>query len=315
MSRHTVLNVSFSPADVKRLPENAYIVSDAVTDRVFKWLPSLSFDDIAGAGVTGMDIAAGVLVNLPGLYISDGYSGKLSGCLPAGSVTAENEYIDVDTVRAAMVGISGYAGNNNTCLYRALCGGICSKCFSLKTPWKPSIKAWTRNDVILSSFRLQPGAVIFDPENIPYCRFSSHGDLINGLHAYNYLTIAADNPGTLFALWTKNMHFYREGLQLFGSKKPNNLTVGFSPLNMDVIPSKSALLAAKREGLDFIFSVFNDRRRQAEAVQAGAHFCKCGSGSCRWLCQFCYNPARRAGYDAGSAVLIAEILDGEKHKE
>lgn len=323
MSRHTVLNVSFSPENVKQLHENAiaglpagaHVISDAVTDRVFSWLPSVTYDDICRAGVTGMGPAEGVMRNYPGLYISDGYSGKLSGKVPAGSVTAAGEKINFDTVLAAMVGISGYAGNNYTCLYRALCGGICAKCFSLLTPWKPSIKAWTRNDVILSSIEITHNDVLLDPVLIPFLRYSSHGDLINGLHAKNYLQIAADNEDTNFTLWTKNAHFYREGLRMYGKPKPDNLTVIYSPLNMNCVPSYTSLQRMKEAGYDAVFSVFQDREKQAKAVAAGAHFCACGDGSCRHLCQFCYNPALRASYDAGAAILIAEILDGEKHRE
>ena len=251
-SRHTVLNVSFTAEDVKKLHENAIsgipegvtIVSEAVTRRVLEWLPSVSFDDIAAAGVSGMGAADGVIRNYPGLFIGDGYSGKLSGKIPAGSVTAAGEYIAAETVRAAMVGISGFAGNNYTCLYRALCGGICAKCFSLLTPWKPSIKAWTRNDVILSTLKLTRGDVVLDPELIPFLRYSSHGDLINGLHAYNYLTISAGNPDTNFTLWTKNAHYYREGLEMFGAPKPENLTVIYSPLRLNVTPSETAPIFA-----------------------------------------------------------------------
>ena len=322
-SRHTVLNVSFTPENVKQLHENAiaglptgaHIISDAVTNRVFGWLPSVTFEEVAAAGVSGMGSAEGVIYNYPGLFIGDGYSGKLSGKIPAGSITAEGEEIDHDIVRAAMVGISGFAGNNHSCLLRALHGGICSKCFSLLTPWKPSIKAWTRNDVILSTLRLTHNDVLLDPDLIPYLRYSSHGDLINGLHACNYLQIASDNPDTHFTLWTKNAGYYREGLTLFGKPRPSNLQVIYSPLNMNVVPSKTALQAAKKAGFDAVFSVFQDRRKQAAAVQAGAYFCKCGDGSCRHLCQFCYNPARRAAYSSDAAVLIAEILDGEKHND
>ena len=322
MSRHTNLNISFNAADVQRMHETAaaalsggkIVINDAVTARV-NWVNALTFDEIRAAGVSGMGIKDGVLVNRPGLFISDGYSGKLSGKIPAGSLTAAGEYIPDEITRAAMVGISGFAGNNRTCLYRALCGGICAQCFSLKTPWKPSIKAWSRNDVILSSGRLQHGDVILDPELIPYLRYSSHGDLINADHAYNYLIMASDNPETNFALWTKNAHFMRAGLEMFGSPKPDNLTLIYSPLNMNVVPAPAALEAMKKAGYDAVFSVFGDRSKQSAAVSAGAHFCKCGAGSCRHLCQFCYDPARRGAFDPARAVLIAEILDGDNHRE
>ena len=321
-SRHTNLNVSFTASDVKRMQETASaaliggktVISDAVTARM-NWVHNLTFEEIASAGVSGMGVNDGVIVNRAGLFIGDGYSGKLSGKIPAGSTDADGVYYPAETVRAPMVGISGFAGNNYTCLLRALFGGICAECFSLKTPWKPSIKAWTRNDVILSSGCLTSGDVIFDPEKIPFARFSSHGDLINGFHAYNALRISADNPGTRFALWTKNAHFMRDGFRMFGAPKPENLTLIYSPLRLNVTPSVTALQAAKAAGYDAIFSVFDRQEKQETAVNSGAHFCQCGNGSCRHLCRFCYDPARRVNRPDDRAVLIAEILDGDKHNE
>lgn len=320
-SRRTVLSLSFSAADVKTVQDNAaaaldpetVVIDPKVTDRVRR-IHAASFEEIAAAGVSGMGAKDGVINNRVGLYISDGYSGKLSGKIPAGSVTAAGEIINEDTARAAMVGISGFAGNNYSCLYRALCGGICGKCFSLTTPWWNSIKAWTRNDVILSSGRLQHGDVILDPALIPYLRYSSHGDLINADHAYNYLLMADDNPDTHFALWTKNAGYMRAGLAAYGHK-PENLTLIYSALNLNVTPSAAGLAAAKAAGYDAVFSVFDRRDRQTAAVNSGAHFCKCGPASCRHLCQYCYDPARRAAADPARAVLISEILDGDRHQE
>lgn len=321
-TRHTVLNVSFTASDVKKMHENAIaaldggktVISEAVTNRMH-WIAGTTFEQIANAGKSGMGEAEGVIANRAGLFIGDGYSGKLSGKLHAGNVTASGEVIEAEEKRAPMVGISGHAGNNYTCLYRALTGGICGKCFSLLTPWKPSILAWSRNDVILSSGRLQHGDVILDSSLIPFVRFSSHGDLINADHAYNYLITAEDNPTVKFALWTKNAGIMRDGFRLFGKPKPENLTLIYSPLNMNVVPSVTALAAMKNAGYDAVFSVFGKREAQRKAVTAGAHFCKCGDGSCRHLCQFCYDPSRRASFDPDHAVLIAEILDGEKHSE
>lgn len=322
-SRHTELILSFTASDVKRmqqtaaaaLPEGVTVISKAVTERMH-WVHNMPFEEIAAAGVSGMGEKEGIITNRAGLFFGDGYSGKLSGKLHAGDVTADGEIITAEEEkRAPMVGLSGFAGNNFTCLFRALCGGICSKCFSLLTPWRPSIRAWTRNDVILSSGRLQHGDVILDPALIPFGRFSSHGDLINADHAYNYLTIASDNPDTEFALWTKNAGIMREGFQLFGLPKPENLTLIYSPLRMNVTPSASSLEAMKAAGYDAVFSVFDNLAGQAAAVNAGAHFCKCGDGSCRHLCQFCYHAPRRAAFDPARAVLIAEILDGSDHKE
>ena len=326
MSRNTKLNVVFTSEDVRRLQERAaaafntdtVVIDDNVTARIMRILNEEP-DVIAAAGVSGMAARDGVLVNRPGLYISDGYSGKLSGHIEDGARFADGTVATEEMFLEPMIGISGYAGVNYTCLFRALCGvGICSKCFSLTTPYYNSIKAWTRNDVIMSSVKLTAGDVVLDPDKIPYVRFSSHGDLLNGLHAYNFLTIAASNPDVNFALWTKNADYMRAGMELFGAPRPNNLTLIYSALRMDVTPSAAALKALKAAGFDALFSVYNRLSTQTKAVSGGAWHCMCGNGSCRHRCQFCYNPAARAarGFaDPSRAVLIAEILDGGRHRE
>lgn len=276
---------------------NNTVISQAVTNRIHL-LQSMSLDDIMTAGKSGLGKNKGILVNAYNLFFSDGYTGKMLG----------------------KVGLSGFAGNNPECIKRALLGyGICRHCFSFLTPWINSIKAWTKNDLILSSGIMEKGSVIIDPEKIPSMRYSNHGDLINKYHLYNYFRIAADNPYTQFALWTKNVQIYHDGLDLFGYK-PNNVIVGFSPINMNVIPSNDALIAAKKQGFDFIFGVNDTYANQEKSLINGGYKCKCGENSCRIHCQFCYNAKKRAelGYNMATdnkAVFISEILDGERHKE
>ena len=303
MSKLSNLNVSFDAAGVKSMQDNAaavmadkYVISDAVTRRLAWAASEVTFDDLVNAGKSGLREKHGVIRNAAGLFISGGMSGKMLG----------------------MPGISGYAGMNPGCIRRASLGyGICWQCFALKTPWKPSIKAWMRNDAILSTVRLNHGDLLLDPDLIPYMRYSSHGDVINALHMCNYLTAAADNAGTKFALWTKNADIVRAGFRMYGGPKPSNLTLIYSPLLMDCKPSKKALEAAKAAGFDAVFSVSKRRAGQDAAVNGGAHFCQCGPASCRGKCLFCYDNDRRtaSGFDGSAAVLISEILDGERHKE
>lgn len=276
---------------------NDVVIRQSVTDRIHK-LHTMSINDIMAAGKSGLGPNKGILKNVYNLFFSDGYTGKMLG----------------------KVGLSGFAGNNPECIKRALLGfGICRHCFSFLTPWMPSIKAWTKNDLILSSVMMPANSVIIDPDLIPSMRFSSHGDLINDIHLYNYFRIAADNPNTEFALWTKNVSIYQAGLKLFGYK-PENIIVGFSPIHMNVIPTEKSLIAAKNNGFDFIFGVNDTWANQEKSLVNGGHKCKCGENSCGLTCQFCYSAARRQelGYNmaaSNKAVFISEILDGERHKE
>lgn len=274
---------------------NNTVISAAVTNRI-RLLQSFGIDDIMTAGKSGLGKNKGILVNAYNLFFSDGYTGKMLG----------------------KIGLSGFAGNNPECIKRALLGyGICRHCFSFLTPWINSIKAWTKNDLLLSSGMMEKNSVIIDPEKIPSMRFSSHGDLINKYHLYNYFRIAADNPNTQFALWTKNVAIYHDGLDLFGYK-PANIIVGYSPIQMNVIPSEKSLIMAKKSGFDFIFGVNDTWANQGKSLVNGGYKCRCGENSCRLHCQFCYNAKKRAelGYSmTEKAVFVSEILDGERHKE
>lgn len=274
---------------------NNTVISAAVTNRI-RLLQSFGIDDIMTAGKSGLGKNKGILVNAYNLFFSDGYTGKMLG----------------------KIGLSGFAGNNPECIKRALLGyGICRHCFSFLTPWVNSIKAWTKNDLLLSSGMMEKNSVIIDPEKIPSMRFSSHGDLINKYHLYNYFRIAADNPNTQFALWTKNVAIYHDGLDLFGYK-PANIIVGYSPIQMNVIPSEKSLIMAKKSGFDFIFGVNDTWANQGKSLVNGGYKCRCGENSCRLHCQFCYNAKKRAelGYSmTEKAVFVSEILDGERHKE
>lgn len=273
------------------------VIRKSVTDRIHQ-LHNLSLADIMAAGKSGLGPNKGILKNTYNLFFSDGYTGKMLG----------------------KVGLSGFAGNNPECIKRALLGyGICRHCFSFLTPWMNSIKAWTKNDLILSSVMLPKNSVIIDPNLIPSMRYSSHGDLINDIHLYNYFRIAADNPAVQFALWTKNVKIYHDGLKLFGYK-PENIIVGFSPIQLNIVPTEKSLMAAKNNGFDFIFGVNDTWKNQEKSLINGGYKCKCGENSCGIHCQFCYNAARRRelGYNMATdnkAVFISEILDGERHKE
>lgn len=274
---------------------NNTVISAAVTNRI-RLLQSFGIEEIMAAGKSGLGKNKGILVNAYNLFFSDGYTGKMLG----------------------KIGLSGFAGNNPECIKRALLGyGICRHCFSFLTPWINSIKAWTKNDLLLSSGMMEKNSVIIDPEKIPSMRFSSHGDLINKYHLYNYFRIAADNPYTQFALWTKNVQIYHDGLDLFGYK-PANIIVGYSPIQMNVIPSEKSLIMAKKSGFDFIFGVNDTWANQEKSLLNGGYKCRCGENSCGLHCRFCYDAKRRAelGYSmTEKAVFVSEILDGERHKE
>lgn len=273
------------------------VISDKVTWKI-AYCQSLGAEDIAAAGSSGISRKDGILINRWSLFFSRRYRGKM----------------------LEIAGLSGFAGNNPLCIIRAMDpDSICSKCFSFIGSKRSNLAAWTKNDVILSTVTFEPGDVVLDPDLIPEMRFSTHGDLINAQHAYNLLTIAAGNPQVQFTLWTKNHKYYAAGLKMFIEKygsKPENMRVLFSGSRLDYMYTEKQLFALKAHGYDGIFSVYATRASHAAAVAASAYSCVCGSGSCKHRCHFCYDYFRSwTGTGSDKAVWIAEILDGENHKE
>lgn len=281
------------------MPAGAVVINQKVTDKI-AFCQSCDIDKIAAAGVSGMGPKDGMITNKYGIFASNNYSGKVTD----------------------IAGISGFAGNNPRCIARALSGNsICAKCFSFMGARFNNLPAWIKNDTIFSTVKMNIGDIVLDPALVPEMRYSTHGDLINGLHAYNYIVTAAGNPDTQFTLWTKNHKEYTDGLQMFaadyGTSKPQNLRVLYSANRLDQYFTDYQLIALKAHGYDGIFAVYSTWAAQTAAVSMGAYRCVCGTGSCKYRCHFCYNNMAAAGtvWSTNKAVWIAEILDGERHKE
>ena len=278
--------------------DGSQVINEKVTDKI-QYCQERDAAAIMAAGVSGMVKKDGLLINKNGLFISANYGGKMK----------------------KIAGLSGFAGNNARCVARARSGkGVCPHCFSFIGSKFSNLAAWTKNDTILSTVMFEPGDIVLDPEKIPEMRYSTHGDLINGLHAYNYLVIAYSNPETQFTLWTKNHAEYAAGLAMFEAKygrKPVNMRVIFSACQLDQMFTEKQLQALKNRGYDAVFAVYNTWASQAAAVAAGAKKCVCGLLSCKEKCHFCYHSAAvwQAAGLTDHCVWIAEIMDGEKHKE
>lgn len=87
---------------------------------------------------------------------------------------------------------------------------VCSKCYSrrmLMTMRKSCNPSWSKNGRILSR-EILPNSHIPDLSGLTRngaFRFSSHGEIMNGIHLTNLLNIAARNPDVTFGLWTKRI--------------------------------------------------------------------------------------------------------------
>lgn len=305
MSKHNYTSLAVTVANVN-IMRNAVkynghmVINPKVTDKVMKCL-TMSTEEIASAGKSGMTEKDGIIRNAYNVFISNGYGGKMTD----------------------IVGISGFAGNNSKCIERAQKGiGVCPFCFSFRNAYFSCLPAWTKNDTIFSTVKFVVGDLIMDDTKIKECRFSTHGDLNNALHAYNYMVIAFSNPKIQYTLWTKNNEYYQKARKMFfadfGIDRPKNLRVIYSSNRLDVIPNKNGLKALKANGYDAYFVVYSKRAIQEKAVKEFyGHFCKCGKNSCKQHCHFCYDYFTSDNWlvYSDTAVLIAEILDGERHKE
>jgi len=103
-----------------------------------------------------------------------------------------------------------------------------------------------------------------------YFRFDGHGELLSMAHARNYLYIAALNPQTKFALWTKRPELVQQAL---GERaKPTNLQLIYSSPYLNKIAKRPA-------GFDKVFTVF-------DSVPYG-HRINCAGKRCI-ECRICY---------------------------
>jgi hypothetical protein len=164
-------------------------------------------------------------------------------------------------------------------------GAICEKCFSfLQLKAFPSMeKPLAKNYEILTS-RILP------LEDLPilnylYFRFEAFGDLGHVNQFINYLNIASVNPGTTFAIWTKNPHIMKKVFDDMGYEKPKNLIIIVSGLFIDK-PIKYETIVKKYWFVDKVFNCFSS----AEAAEKLGFKINCGDKKClKCLCCYMHN--------------------------
>ena len=101
------------------------------------------------------------------------------------------------------------------------------------------------------------------------------GDLINETQLINYFNICKKNPGTHFALWTKNPHIVKNVTDKI--KKPKNLQIILSSLfiNHEVDISNMPYI-------DKVFTVYDQKTINEENIVIN-----CGARNCL-KCHKCY---------------------------
>lgn len=171
--------------------------------------------------------------------------------------------------------------NNPHCMARRENGeSVCSKCYaSTYMKMRHALKErLEENAKILTSRYLAEHEIPITNDKI--FRFESFGDLYNTTHFENYLSICLHNPGTKFALYTKNIWIVDEVLNKKGVKKPSNLSIVISS---PILNKRLELDMEKYWFVDHVFTVYGKKFIADNDVNIN-----CGAKSCVG-CQICYH--------------------------
>ncbi len=158
---------------------------------------------------------------------------------------------------------------------------ICSKCYSrtMQRVYSSLSKCLHRNMEILTSRILREDEMPRLSNKIKLFRFESFGDIINELQVVNYFHMAAANPDTHCALWTKNPWIIKKAMEIYGISKPDNLTIIGSSYNVNEAMND---YYKRYDFIDYIFTVYDEDYIREHHVDIN-----CGGRSCR-DCQRCY---------------------------
>lgn len=200
---------------------------------------------------------------LTGIKITDRHTGKMQGMFSLSTACTRNKY----------------------CIQRAADPAtICSACFAGRMFDNPfyaaTLAAMEGNTDILTRSIIPIDA--WPVLNIRVFRLESFGDLNNEIQFQNYVNFCKRNPGTTFALWTKNPGIIERAIK-DGTKKPRNLMIVYSspfinkPVNMDRYRKQFPFI-------DKFFTVYSDEKT---AATAGAAI-NCGARNCLECCR-CYS--------------------------
>ena len=178
--------------------------------------------------------------------------------------------------------ISTYAGDNPSCMALMKCSdNVCSHCYAYKQVesgvYPNQRTCLERNGKALSKSLLKIVPDLSKLKNHAIFRFESHGDVINETNARNYIRIAAANPETKFAAFTKRPLIWDAAIKKEG--KPANLNLVYSSPQVN----KSATnIKEKFPFFDVVFTVYDKEHGVGTDIP-----CQCGPESCN-KCRFCY---------------------------
>lgn len=187
--------------------------------------------------------------------------------------------------------------DNKYCEMRARCADcICHECYSKQSMnYKKSFLAHLRQNKELLTSR------ILTDDELPtitdyFYRLESHGDTANETQAINYVNICRKNPGTRFALWSKNPWIYKKVFAEYG--KPENMIFVLSSCFYNIVAN-----AKLYPFVDVVFTVYTADYAIANNVEIN-----CGTAKCIH-CLKCYTANENDGI-----IYISEILKQESKR-
>ena len=179
---------------------------------------------------------------------------------------------------AGMASLSTSVVENTICAKRAkVPGSICEKCFAaamMKRYGKEFRDCFKKNTEVLTS-QIIPVSE-WPLVNYRVFRLEAFGDLQNSTQVENYFNFARRNPGTVFALWTKNPRFIAEAIEN-GNAKPKNLVIIQSSCFINKEDPK------KYDFIDKVFTVYDKKYIKENGIEIN-----CGARNCL-ECGRCYS--------------------------
>ena len=192
---------------------------------------------------------------------------------------------------------------NNRCVARMKNPDlICSECFAIDTQsnYKGVFENTALNAAILSKEVLPIN--LWPDLNTDILRIESFGDVINVVHAINYINLTYQNPKTTVTAWTKNPDLWVKAFKKVG--KPANLIFGISSDRKNEIMEIKPEL---RPYVNFVFTVYELDYLLSKNIDPET-FINCGGRSCRG-CMKCYNlPFMRT---SSGPVYVSELVKAD----
>lgn len=173
-----------------------------------------------------------------------------------------------------MASLSTSVVENPICAKRAkVKGSICEKCFAnnmFKMYGESFRDCFKKNTEVLTTtiIPVRDWPII----NYRIFRLEAFGDLQNSIQVENYFNFCKRNPGTTFALWTKNPYFIYEAIRN-GNSKPKNLIIIQSSCFINKEDKKSFGF------IDKVFTVYSKPyiKENNISINCGARNClECG---------------------------------------